>query len=531
MNKKMYKVLIADDEVWVTALVRGSIDWTDMNLELAGEAENGDEAYEMILSLRPDIVITDIRMPGLSGIELMEKVRLTDLKVEFIILSGFDSFTYAQAAMKYNAVSFVLKPLEEEELRQALQKAVERLSSEQIIRQTVSQARSQQEELRREFLLRTVRAGEEENFSLTLEGINQKYDCHFRDGHFFVMIIHMERIPEANLLQQMLDASLRLPETGVYDRYALRDGRRLILLINTPFSPTEDYTRLASGLFQCLDGLCRPAGIQITAALGPVSNSWPLLHQSYEGAFCLLRNRLTDGVGRLYFFSKPKSGNENPHIRLPIRRELQLTTLMETFEIEELEQNLNDITDQMLQISGKSSDLFSVLEQIVKLYCQTAAQMCIASQIGLLTTREYMERMEECDTIKQLKQAMRELFVLPLRTYYQEQARNETNISAQMKRYVSRHYQENIRLIDVANQLYRTPSYIGYIFKRDTGTSFSEYLAAYRINIAKTYLTDTQQTIAGVAEAVGFCDMRHFSKTFQKLVGMTPSAYRKKSGR
>ena len=77
----------------------------------------------------------------------------------------------------------------------------------------------------------------------------------------------------------------------------------------------------------------------------------------------------------------------------------------------------------------------------------------------------------------------------------------------------------------IRDRLYRTPSYIGYIFKRDTGTSFSEYVAAYRINMAKTYLTDTQQTIAGVAEAVGFGDMRHFSKTFQKLVGMTCLLY------
>ena len=84
MNKKMYKVLIADDEVWVTALVRGSIDWTDMNLELAGEAENGDEAYEMILSLRPDIVITDIRMPGLSGIEPVSYTHLDVYKRQLV---------------------------------------------------------------------------------------------------------------------------------------------------------------------------------------------------------------------------------------------------------------------------------------------------------------------------------------------------------------------------------------------------------------------------------------------------------------
>lgn len=182
-------------------------------------------------------------------------------------------------------------------------------------------------------------------------------------------------------------------------------------------------------------------------------------------------------------------------------------------------------------MSPGSDLLFLVLEELIKIYRQTVNQMHIGDLTGLMTQQQYLACLEQCDSLPQLKQLLCRLFVHPLERYRQEQSCSETNISSQIKLYISKHYQENIRLIDIADHLYRNPSYIGYIFKRDMGISFSEYLAAYRINIAKAYLLDTRLTISNVAEAVGFGDTHHFSKTFKKLVGMTPAAYRKKSVR
>ena len=527
----MYKVLIADDEFWVAALIRNSIDWDTMGLELIGEASDGEEACEKILSLHPDIVITDIRMPGLNGIELMEKIRLMRLKVEFIILSGFDSFAYAQAAVKYNAVSFVLKPLDEEELRQALLTAVERLHSIHVFQETTAQAQSQLEELRNAFFFRTIKAESEDSFSASLETINQKYSCHFQEGHFFVITAQLERIPDPALCRKAAERSLALLRASALDAYFLSEERRFICIVNASFSPLEDYRKLAALLFQCQESLCRQADIPVSAALGTIETGWPRLYRSYAVSCRLLRSRVTDGFGRLYLWDSQRNASDNPHVHLPISWELHLSTLIETFETEELEGSLKNILDQVIQVSPGSDLLFLVLEELIKIYRQTVNQMHIGDLTGLMTQQQYLACLEQCDSLPQLKQLLCRLFVHPLERYRQEQSCSETNISSQIKLYISKHYQENIRLIDIADHLYRNPSYIGYIFKRDMGISFSEYLAAYRINIAKAYLLDTRLTISNVAEAVGFGDTHHFSKTFKKLVGMTPAAYRKKSVR
>lgn len=527
----MYKVLIADDEIWVCTLIRNSIDWESMGLQLLGEALSGTEAYELILNLKPDIVITDIRMPGLSGLELMEKVRLSHLNVEFIILSGFDNFSYAQAAIKYHAVSFILKPLEEEQLYQALLSAIERLSHALTIRQTTTRAQSHLEELRCSFLQKTLYTDQEGSFPSSLAYINQKYNCQFQDGHFFVILAHLDRLPDPDLIQQFKELTLKLLSAYTFDRYLLTEDRRLIFIVNTSFSPSGDYANLANLLFSSLKGLCGQNQLPFSLSLGTAQTNWSGLRRSYLVADRMLYNRIIDGPGKLYLPDISSKPPLSPHLLLPINRELKLTALIETFETEKLEEGLNSVIDQLLSISSGGETLFAVLEQIVKIYIQTVNNMHITAQILPLPQTAYLERLKQCDSIAQLKLLFKELFISPLNTYRREQVSSETNISLQIKQYISMHYHENIHLNEIAEQLYRNPSYIGSVFKRDIGMSFSEYLSAYRINIAKTYLLDTRQTIASIAETVGFCDTHHFSKTFKQLVGMTPATYRKKSVR
>lgn len=526
----MFRVLIADDEAWVLALVRSSVDWENLGLELVGETASGPETYEKILELQPDIVITDIRMPGLGGIEIMEKVRLAQLRVEFIILTGYSSFAYAQAAVKYDAVRFLMKPLNEQELRQALTAAVERLRDRRAVETTGRQARSQLRELREAFLLKTLRT-ESGAYGMPLETINEKYDCRFRDGHFFVLITHCERLPDEGRMEEMAALSVKAFRPMANDTQCFWSERRMIAIVNTPFSPSEDYVKRAGTLLQQQITLCRPAGIRLTMGMGTVENSWATLYRSAQTARWALRAQVLQGQGRLYTWKNRETRKDNPHIRLPISRELQLTTLIETFEADEIALTVGSLVDQILLITDESEDLFLLLEQLVDIYRQTVTRMGIGGAMCLLSRQEYLQQLEQCDTMDQLKETLGRLMAEPLRNYRSGQSDQEGSISAQIKAYVARHYRENLRLMDIADALCRNPSYIGTIFKREMGLSFSEYLAAYRVNVARNYLLDTQMTVAGIAETVGFSDLRHFSKTFKKLVGLTPAAYRKKSVR
>lgn len=112
----MLKALIVDDEYLVRMGITQTIDWAEYNVEIIGEASNGEEGLELALQHRPDVIITDIRMPYMNGLELIEKIREQDMLVGIVVLSGYDEFQYAQAALRYGASTYLLKPINIEEL-------------------------------------------------------------------------------------------------------------------------------------------------------------------------------------------------------------------------------------------------------------------------------------------------------------------------------------------------------------------------------------------------------------------------------
>ncbi len=522
----MYKALIADDEIWVASLIKKSVDWEAFGIEIVGETHDGEDAFNKILSLKPDIVITDIRMPGISGLELMEKVRLLGLSVEFIILSGYNSFEYAKEAIKYSAVSFILKPLEPEELEQALTVAIERITKNSS-NNVGSVAINQIDDLRYSFLLKSLYSEQMSAPAIPLEEINKKYSCNFSYGSFFVVIAYLNRPIEQNKIAQFTSVSNKLLKSNVSDHYCLYDNSRFIILINTCFSPDDNYDNLTQLLLEKLDNLSRADNIEIVLAKGSTEGSFSNINQSFKSANRLLRNRFTQGFRRLY---KPNNNSSNNvHMRMLLSKELQITTMIETFQTVELEIYLNNLIDQTTELSLDAEKLFFVLERIFDVYTRSIDRMGIANFKSFSSISDFWKEIDACNTKCELKKCLRKTLIEPIKEYYLEQLNQDVHITAQIKAYIGKHYKENIRLIDIADHLCRNPSYIGSVFKKDIGIGFNEYIASYRIDISKTYLLEPGFSISQIADMVGFSDVRHFSKTFKKIVGITPAEYRKKS--
>ena len=124
----MLKLVIADDERIIRETISTIIDWKQYDIELVGLCKNGLEAYDMILDESPDIVLTDIRMPGMDGLELIQRISQTDLNTQFIILSGYGEFEYAKTAMKYGVRHYLLKPCSEVQILESIQDIAQDLS-------------------------------------------------------------------------------------------------------------------------------------------------------------------------------------------------------------------------------------------------------------------------------------------------------------------------------------------------------------------------------------------------------------------
>ena len=185
------KVLIADDEIKVCRLIQHLVDWDALEMDIVGFANDGKTAYESICEKKPDIVITDIRMPVYDGLELIRRAKEVNPEINFIVISGYSQFEYAQQAIKYGVKDYLLKPLKKRELENSLTEIKE--SHESLIKSTrirnemESIIEASREHIRENFLMKTLQnsATNPLKADMSLEQLNEQYGCKFHKGFFY----------------------------------------------------------------------------------------------------------------------------------------------------------------------------------------------------------------------------------------------------------------------------------------------------------------------------------------------------------
>ena len=206
----MIRVIVADDEYKVCQLICQLIHWDALGMQLVGTASNGIEALQMIEAEKPDLVLTDIRMPGYDGMELLKRARLLNPNMEFIIISGYSHFEYAQTAIRYGVSDYILKPVNEEALNATLQKVRQRYlehqaeaeeNREQKKQQVLDQARL------RDTLWMDLEQGQ---IPAELEALNEKYRYHFAEGVFRVFLIQADVKDNKNLSEHYAENVMEL---------------------------------------------------------------------------------------------------------------------------------------------------------------------------------------------------------------------------------------------------------------------------------------------------------------------------------
>ncbi len=214
----MLKVLIADDEEKICQLIEKLIDWQALDMKLSGVANNGIEALERIEALSPDVVITDIRMPGYDGLDLVKKTRELNVGVEFVIISGYRHFEYAQTAIKYGVSDYLLKPIKKQELTETLEKIRVRYNekSEQLTyEERVRLARkSDAERLRTTWFSNVLYRDRSEQDCSSLEEINKQYYYQLKQGCFQIVCVKFDGIsmPDEKNLEFLTEKTTQIAE-------------------------------------------------------------------------------------------------------------------------------------------------------------------------------------------------------------------------------------------------------------------------------------------------------------------------------
>lgn len=531
MNERVLKILIADDEPGVIQLIRQLIA-PELPVHIIAEASNGKEAYEKLVQLHPDIVITDIRMPGMSGMEFVEKAKEHHLQTEFILVSGYKDFDYARSAIRLGVADYLIKPIEQDELNRLIQGICDKHQHSSQIQEKLALAEEKlarhQSFLRKEFLLKQADCLERQ---ISPENMDS-YTTVFlqEEGYYQAVILKLDSLDvslEALYAQKNAErlSAFCAEKIAPYCRELeiVCVGSRAYLLLN--FLDNIQKQRIQEVVCEWLQQQnTNPQEFTLTAAIG---GQVPHLLQFFESMLTadqMLWERLRQGSGRFLLYRRENAAYfREPEEAYEIRNELQKGIFLLNSQLVE-----QTVFCHLQKIQAQGTSVYALKNQAYRI---------LDTITGIIRANEPNCPLQEPKKlIEQLDLCVKEVQIPDLCVVY---CRNAMEVCIQYKshgislavkevqRYLTEHYREEVNLDKIASQIGFTGAYISTIFKKETGMTLTNYLIDLRLERAKELIRTTNLTINEVAHEVGYMDTRHFSKLFIKTVGIKPIEYRK----
>ena len=527
------KMVIADDEPLVQIGLKSMVSWEELGIEICGVASNGDKAYELIEQYRPDIVITDIRMPCSSGLELAGKCRERFGRVPvFIILTSYEDFTYAREALKFQVVDYLVKiDLSPESLTESVKKAKEQVELFRRQRQPEPADASNLALFQERFylcLLNNLFENREETMKKAQElRISFAYDGYAVAGMEF---------------DAGISGDMRPGESMKSYHQALQMFRELIVkYIPCRVIPLD--TRMAAVIFG-VDG--KHIGDWREYLENSLRRTLAMLHSYYHASFQVCIGRMVDeliDVSVSYYDARQIAGyvsKENALIfwddfadagtlrnvfNLYIFRK-ELIRVFEEKDEEALHDTLQDIIGLLSAEQIHFSQALDVASSLLHLTIHllddgnriAAGIFCEEED----TFRSLYRMKSTGDVVKWLERLERGL----ARVFADNRKEHTNYLVSGCCEYIERHIQEKISLAELADAFKVSPNYLSQLFKRHMEMGLNEYITNQKIIKSRHLLRETNMRIYEIAESLGFENAFYFSKVFKKTVGLSPKDYR-----
>ena len=532
----MLKVLIADDEKNICLMIQKLIDWKSFGMEVIGLAHNGVDAIRMIEELHPDVVITDIRMPGLDGLELVQKVRDMGLDVHFIIISGYKYFEYAHMALKLGVEHYILKPIDKAELEETLGRIVTKHREKKVKDEETLELKEQAQESRRrvqKHLLTTIIERKEALADVELERINKEYQCDFSQGCFVATFSKLdcnEKDADFTALLQMLERIVERELSGTGWEYInTRTPSGVISIINYGVEKREDTgAAIEKSLQMMRRELDKFHGYHITIGVGKEKDSIGDISKSIGEASTAIKNRSKSGLDRVIYYDQLHYKYVSIEDMMDEKHYREVDNMIDALDYEALVSDTNKYENLITQTAFYAPvsvyDFLEIVnEKIVQVLKNNQTNSEIVGGFEADAKKIFDFYYDVDDMTYRYGECIKETFQKII-----ADKKNKSQLPVrQAKLYVMENYSRQVSLEDVADAIHLSPAYLSTIFKKEMGINFSDFLISCRIEAAKELLKTTDLPIADVASQVGYTDSRYFSKTFTKVVGLKPSTYRK----
>jgi two-component system response regulator YesN len=516
----MLKVLIVDDERIIRAGIRLVVPWENLGVQEVFEAASGKEAMKIVEKEKPDLVITDIQMAEMTGLELIAGIRRLKEDTRIIVLTGYDEFDYARECLRMQVQDFLLKPVDEENLIKIIKNEIQQINSikEKVEKQShLWRIAGTKEQTNLEKCMRNLITKNE--MAETIEFLEENY--HYDVGSKFQIIlllpsfdVGLKREDESDSLTGLTIKNLIIGYIDANDYgITFEDGQGRLSICLFEGRGSDEPKFHINTIIRLTKDEC---GVLLTLIEGSLVSGFKEAHISYNDAIYKLSKKMDTKRGQS---SYPESKG-------------QLDMFREVFSefIRKLNDNIGE-TDKVLRIFDSfcmATNSYNISDKYVKKCCFEIASSIYFSFVDETGDNSDNKLNSLLTSImngsRESNYAMTKAFIQELLAADEE----DNEVIGNVKRYIKENLSKDITVAGIANHFYISPNYFSRLFRRVTGERCNEYIARSRIERAQYLLSSTNMKVGLVASEVGYRDTNYFSLAFKKHLGISPGQYRQK---
>ncbi|MCR2806935.1 response regulator [Paenibacillus soyae] len=506
----MIKLLIVDDEQIEREGLQAILRKGYPDLDIA-QAQNGKIAVQMADEFEPDLILMDIKMPGMTGLEAVEQIKAKHPRIKYVMVTAYDAFDYARQAIKLGVKDYLLKPSKASEIIATVGKVLGEIEED---RQQREANRMQQDALQKALPL------------IETDVVTQLLFDHVHDVHVdeLVGLLDIRTANEMFVMLVLLPAGAESLYTAVKEKVRQAGGgllgalygRQLPIIVGR--DPERSFRTQAISLARDILSVAKPdAGAGWFVGIGNVCGSLEQIRQSYQEA--LVASMDTSLPVKYRFYSDVPTLGAAQDGHLAKQREKQF---FDQIRLGQWEQVRGGLMDFIQQYENEGADLLQTQQRVLELLwvaSRVLSEMGIEAETPLFSFQAQDGRQLRAETGRLLDRMKQ--------SYAEHYERVEPDTIQQIKVYISEHSHEDISLDVIGKRVGLSPFYISKMFKDQLGINYIDFLTECRIEKAKKLMADPEKSLKEITFEVGYHDPNYFSKVFKKMVDVTPKEYRK----
>jgi two-component system response regulator YesN len=533
----MHRILIIDDDRIIRKGLVQTIPWEKYGFQLGGEAADGEQGLKLIEEWHPHIVISDIRMPFMDGLDMARIVKERYPMIKLILLTGYNDFTYAQQAVKIKAFDYLLKPVDKELLLEKVQKAAVEWDEENIAQQRINEANPF---FRQAFLKKLIECQDEEEellqeaISLGIELTGEtfivfliKVDEYYKDSMEMSEFIELQKAFKYCVFNICEELTHVQRKGGVVEL----ERDELVLLYSSD-ETTEDAEENARNLAEEIKNAVKKyLKTTVTIALGGVHQGISCIRSSYQEAQSLLRFRHFIGKDKVYsLVDVGFSSSNDTNIQIE-GKEYELVHNVKLGLVQDALGVISDLECMMMQQNNLS--LYHVrllaVQLIISLFSGATewAREWEKAQRGNMSI--YYNRINEMQTIGEILNLIKTVVCSLAEFMTSQRERYKGGVIGEAAKYIEENYaKQGLSLQEVAKHVHMNPVYLSTLFKQEKDINFSDFLLKIRMEKAMELLRRNHMKTYEVAEIIGYSSPEYFSVCFKKYTGVPPVEFKNK---